>query len=211
MTLPWSITTTVRNPLRNRDFLSTINEFSGKKFNEENQIKFQIRLIEKRLYKPNKVPPELQNLISTNSIISYEDAKKIFDFNRYEDPPMRGRQSANPLNKLGFVIARKNYNKIIITPLGKKFLEEDYDVNYIFLKSLIKLQFPNPWSKRFSKKTRLIVAHGSDSELLNNSNNQSSSIKVLLKARFKNMNNNRKSGLVGLFIAILSIDSLSLD
>ena len=174
MTLPWSITTTVRNPLRNRDFLSTINEFSGKKFNEENQIKFQIRLIEKRLYKPNKVPPELQNLISTNSIISNEDAKKIFDFNRYEDPPMRGRQSANPLNKLGFVIARKNYNKIIITPLGKKFLEEDYDVNYIFLKSLIKLQFPNPWSKRFSKKRGFnINPFISTLHLLNKINNQS--------------------------------------
>ena len=82
-------------------------------------------------------------------------------------------------------------------------------MKYLFSFALISS--PSRICKRFSKKTRLIVAHGSDSELLNNSNNQSSSIKVLLKARFKNMNNNRKSGLVGLFIAILSIDSLSLD
>ena len=152
MTLPWSITTTVRNPLRNREFLKTLTEFEGKEFNEEIQIKFQIRLIEKRLYKPNKIPPDCQSLMASNSIIDYQNAKKIFDYNQYEDPPMRGRQSANPLNKLGFAVARKNFDKIIITPLGKKFIKEDFDINYIFLKSLIKLQFPNPWSRDFSKK-----------------------------------------------------------
>ena len=155
MTLPWSITTTVRNPLRNREFLKTLTEFEGKEFNEEIQIKFQIRLIEKRLYKPNKIPPDCQSLMASNSIIDYQNAKKIFDYNQYEDPPMRGRQSANPLNKLGFAVARKNFDKIIITPLGKKFLKEDFDINYIFLKSLIKLQFPNPWSRDFSKKKRI--------------------------------------------------------
>ena len=45
MTKPWSITTTVRNPLRNRNFLETISEFEGSKFNEDVQTKFQIRLI----------------------------------------------------------------------------------------------------------------------------------------------------------------------
>jgi len=38
MSLPWSITTTVRNPIRNRDFLKTISEFEGLEFNEEIQL-----------------------------------------------------------------------------------------------------------------------------------------------------------------------------
>jgi hypothetical protein len=152
MTLPWSITTTVRNPLRNRDFLKIISEFEGQKFDEKVQVMFQVRLIEEKLYKPNKIPPQHQNLINSNSTITNQVAKEIFDFNQYLDPPMRGRQSANPLNKLGFAIARKNYDKIIITPLGKKFLEDEYDISYIFLKSLIKIQFPNPWSTSFAKE-----------------------------------------------------------
>ena len=68
---------------------------------------FQVRLIEEKLYKPNKIPPKYQNLINSNSTITNQVAKEIFDFNQYLDPPMRGRQSANPLNKLGFAIARK--------------------------------------------------------------------------------------------------------
>ena len=95
MTLPWSITTTVRNPLRNRDFLKIISEFEGQKFDEKVQVMFQVRLIEEKLYKPNKIPPQHQNLINSNSTITNQVAKEIFDFNQYLDPPMR-RQSANP-------------------------------------------------------------------------------------------------------------------
>ena len=65
---------------------------------------------------------------------------------------MRGRQSVNPLNKLGFSIAREGFGPIIITELGNKFLEGNYDIGYIFFKSLLKLQFPNPWSEDFSEK-----------------------------------------------------------
>ncbi|GAB6283278.1 MAG: hypothetical protein STSR0008_20380 [Ignavibacterium sp.] len=65
---------------------------------------------------------------------------------------MKGRQSVNPLNKLGFSIAREGSGSIIITELGNKFLAGDYDIGYIFFKSLLKLQFPNPWSADFSGK-----------------------------------------------------------
>ena len=65
---------------------------------------------------------------------------------------MRGRQSVNPLNKLGFSIAREGLGPIKITELGNKFLAGDYDIGYIFFKSLLKLQFPNPWSAEFSEK-----------------------------------------------------------
>lgn len=63
---------------------------------------------------------------------------------------MRGRQSVNPLNKLGFSIAREREGNIIITELGNHFINGSYDTGYIFFKSLLKLQFPNPWSKHFS-------------------------------------------------------------
>jgi hypothetical protein len=43
--LPWSISTTVRNPERLQEFLRVLAEFEGKQFDIEVQKQFQIRLI----------------------------------------------------------------------------------------------------------------------------------------------------------------------
>lgn len=159
MRLPWSISTTVRNPERLRDFLRVLKQLEGEEFNRENQVKYQILLIKERLYRPRKMPPKYKALFDDFSKEgSYKVARKVniarevFEYQKYEDPPMRGRQSVNPLNKLGFSIARERLGAIRITDLGNLFLLPDSDVGYIFFKSLLKLQFPNPWSKDFSEK-----------------------------------------------------------
>ena len=153
MRKPWSISTTVRNPERLRDFLRVLEELKGQPFNEENQIKYQILLIQERLYKPTNIPLKFRKYYEeSRTEIPYEVAEGIFYSQNYEDPPMRGRQSVNPLNKLGFSIAREGSGPIIITELGNRFLEGDYDIGHIFFKSLLKLQFPNPWSADFSEK-----------------------------------------------------------
>jgi hypothetical protein len=153
MKRPWSISTTVRNPDRLRDFLSVLKQLEGQVFNKENQIKYQILLIKERLYKPRNIPAKFKRYYEdANEAIPYEIAEQIFNLQNYEDPPMRGRQSVNPLNKLGFSIAREGAGPIKITELGNKFLKGDNDIGYIFFKSLLKLQFPNPWSEEFSHK-----------------------------------------------------------
>lgn len=153
MRLPWSISTTVRNPERLRDFLRVLKQLEGSDFKSENQIQYQVLLIKERLYRPTKIPSSHRSLIDDfTKEISYEIAKNIFDFQRYEDPPMRGRQSVNPLNKLGFSIAKDTAGAIEITDLGNLFLSPDSDIGYIFFKSLLKLQFPNPWSDDFTEK-----------------------------------------------------------
>ncbi|MDI6833479.1 MAG: AlwI family type II restriction endonuclease, partial [Bacteroidales bacterium] len=153
MTKPWSISTTIRNPERLRDFLMVLKTMEGKEFDKKNQIVYQILLIKEKIYKPTNIPEKyLDYYNNPESKLNFEIAKEIFDFQKYEDPPMRGRQSVNPLNKLGFSIARQGYGKIKITELGNIFLQENYDLSYIFFKSLLKLQFPNPWSADFSEK-----------------------------------------------------------
>ncbi len=153
MKKPWSISTTVRNPERLRDFLKVLNYLEGEYFNKNNQIKYQVLLIQNRFYIPLNIPLEFKEYYNDlERHIPYEIAKEIFYRQKYKDPPMRGRQSVNPLNKLGFSIAREKIGPIKITELGKKFLEDDYDIGYIFFKSLLKLQFPNPWSEDFSNK-----------------------------------------------------------
>ena len=153
MKKPWPISTTVRNPERLRDFLRILRKLEGQPFDKDNQVKYQVLLIQERLYKPLNIPLKFRKYYEeSRTEIPYDVAEGIFYSQNYVDPPMRGRQSVNPLNKLGFSIAREGSGPIIITELGNKFLEGDYDIGYIFFKSLLKLQFPNPWSTDFSEK-----------------------------------------------------------
>lgn len=150
MKKPWSISTTVRNPERLRDFLGVLKQFEGNDFSHPIQVQYQIKLIQEKLYKPNDLEPDQAEFYSNLDPMPYKIAEDIFNRQNYEDPPMRGRQSVNPLNKLGFAIARNNSGPIKITELGNYFLSENYDISKIFFNSLLKLQFPNPWSEDFT-------------------------------------------------------------
>ncbi|MBI3616560.1 MAG: AlwI family type II restriction endonuclease [Candidatus Omnitrophica bacterium] len=155
----WSISTTVRNPERLRGFLDALSQLEGQEFDRENQVKFQTLLIQERLYNPTDIPPKLKMYFEDSTRrMPFGVAEKIFHAQRYKDPPMRGRQSANPLNKLGFAVAREGAGPIRVTELGKKLLKGDGDIGFVFFKSLLKLQFPNPWSVGFSKKAGFNVA-----------------------------------------------------
>lgn len=151
--IPWSISTTVRNPERIRDFLRILKTIEGEIFNSNTQIKFQILLIQNHLYTPTNIDAEYQPYFDDlTQPMPYEIAETVFHSKNYEDPPMRGRQSANPINKLGFAISRENVGPIQITELGNHFLKGDYDLSFVFFKCFLKLQFPNPWSSDFSEK-----------------------------------------------------------
>lgn len=150
---PWSISTTVRNPERLRDFLSVLSPLDGQVFDQQTQVKYQILLIQAKFYRPIHIPSAFSQYYENSDIPTpYEVAEQLFHFQNYEDPPMRGRQSLNPLKKLGFVVINRETGAIQITDLGKQFLSEDYDIGYIFFKSLLKLQYPNPISTEFSSR-----------------------------------------------------------
>jgi hypothetical protein len=149
----WSMSTTVRNPERLVPFLRVLKELEGVNFTEDTQMKYQVLLIRERLYTPEDIPLKYQNLFDdANKEIPYSVAKDIFESQNYKDPPMRGRQSVNPLNKLGFSIAKEKMGGVKITNLGNLFISPDANVGHIFFKSLLKLQFPNPISTDFSEK-----------------------------------------------------------
>ena len=154
MKKPWSITTTLRNPERLRSFLIVLKQLEGENWNLENQRKFQILLIKERVYGYgstqfyNGLTKEQINLIDDQTKeISFEKAEEIFNAKNYEDPAMRGRQSINPLKKIGLVVIKDE--KIFITSLGKLFLQDDFDLGEIFFRSFIKWQLPNPDSSDY--------------------------------------------------------------
>lgn len=150
----WSITTTLRNPERLRGFLSVLKEMEGEEWNFKTQEKYQILLIKNRVYGYGRTQfynglskKEIDIIDNIKNDILFDDAKKIFNLKKYKDPAMRGRQSINPLRKLGLAFIKDK--KIFITSLGHLFLGDDYDLGEIFFRSFIKWQIPNPDSKDY--------------------------------------------------------------
>ena len=148
MRRPWSLSTTVRNPERLRGFLRVLKELEGEPFDSRNQMLYQVRLIQARLYRPTDLTPEQERLFDDpDADISLELARTIFESQGYEDPAMRGRTSVAPLVKMGFCVARQADPPIQITPLGEQFLAEDGDWGEIFFRYFLKWQLPNPIDK----------------------------------------------------------------
>jgi hypothetical protein len=153
MKKPWSISTTVRNPERLRDFLGVLKQLEEQPFNSENQIKYQILLIQSKLYKPSELTKKQKEYFDdVEKEMPFEVAKEIFDTQNYEDPSMRGRNSVAPMNKMGLCIAKNSVEGVKITPLGEYFLSEDYDLGKLFFIHFLKWQLPNPASRTFSDK-----------------------------------------------------------
>ena len=147
MKQPWSIATAVRNPERLRDFLLVLQQLDGLAWTHENQVNYQILLIQNRKYGYGN--PQFYRglssahfalIVDLSQEIPFETAKAIFDAKNYEDPPMRGRQSINPLKKMGFVSTADDV--VQITDLGRLFLNEQFDFSEIFFKCFLKWQ-PN--------------------------------------------------------------------
>ncbi|MEA1913570.1 MAG: AlwI family type II restriction endonuclease [candidate division WOR-3 bacterium] len=155
----WSLSTTVRNPYRLREFLRILKRLEGKIFDENNQIKYQILLIQEKLYKPMYLPEDYSRYYENpNMKMSYKTAKEIFDLmlSRSKElrktPGLRGRTSAAQLAKMGFCVAKKSLGKVIITEFGNYFLSEDYNLAEVFFRHFIKWQLPNPYSRNFGEK-----------------------------------------------------------
>ncbi len=164
MRKPWSISTTVRNPDRIRSFLEILREFEGKIYDEKNQINFQIKLIQNKLYKPMNLPEKLSKYYDFLTNMSFKQAEEIFNFMRKRskvldgDPGFRGRTSLAPLSKMGLVVSKRKIGKLFITNLGKKFLKKDSDIGEIFLEYFYKWTLPNPNDNNFSSQNRFNIA-----------------------------------------------------
>ena len=155
MMKPWSIATAVRNPGRLKEFLSVLNRMEGEAWNSDSQIKYQVLLIKERLYGYGNpqfyrgLPPRMVELINDVSRdIPLKTAMQIFQQKGYEDPPMRGRQSFNPLKKFGF--AAVDNGKIAVTGLGRELLADGGDAGEVLFKSFLRWQFPNPDAAGYS-------------------------------------------------------------
>lgn len=148
----WSSSTTMRNPERAYPFLITIAEMEGKEWTKSAQKELQARLIKNRFYTPTKIdilPKELQTAFNDLSHqLTLEEATLIFNAQNYQDAPMRGRTTFDPIEKMG--LAGLIDNKIFITDMGQRFLNGEIDIGNVMLSYLLKFQYPNPLMKGFN-------------------------------------------------------------
>lgn len=167
----WSMSTTVREADRIFGFLNVAKKIEGEIWNHETQRKFQILLVQYREYLND--PSNIQALKKLNEEqvwwisnkekkMSFEIAESIIDAKGYiGGADMRGRQSMSPLRKLGLVYVDKE-NKIIISDLGNKFINEEITAEEFFLDSLLKIQYPNPLDnsyKNWNTKPFISILH----------------------------------------------------
>ncbi|MCL1826594.1 MAG: AlwI family type II restriction endonuclease [Candidatus Cloacimonetes bacterium] len=149
----WNISTTIRNPNRIISFLETAKEIEGAVWDSDIQVMFQVSLIKNRHYEPTfmNLSDRQQAILKDHSYdMTYDEAANIFNAKKYEDPPMRGRTSFNPLVKLGLirlVYNDKNIPHIKITDYGQLFLNKKIDLSEVIFTSFLKFQYPNPLSE----------------------------------------------------------------
>ena len=76
----WSISTTVRNPERVLPFLHVLKNIEGEIFNENTQRKFQILLIQNRLYNPLGLSDQMAKYYETlKDKMTSTQAEEIFE------------------------------------------------------------------------------------------------------------------------------------
>ena len=148
----WSISTTIREAERIEGFLKTAIELEGKEWNQLTQMEFQILLIKNRQYLNNSDNAQTFNKLNDHQCeilrnksreMTFEEAKDIFETKKYEDPPMRGRQSMSPLVKLGLVYIIEG--KVTISDVGRKLAKNEIEFDDFMMDSLLKFQYPNPY------------------------------------------------------------------
>lgn len=142
----------MRNPDRLRGILNVLSMLEGKKFDTTNQEKFQIQLIQNKLYHPMDLTKDEEKFFVNEEPMSFQIAKKIFERQNYADPSMRGRMSVAPLSKIGLCVAKQREDKIKITSLGKRFLDPETKLNEFFFNHFLKWQYPNPDTNQFTER-----------------------------------------------------------
>lgn len=133
--------------------MRVLKTLEGQPFNSDNQLKYQILLIQHKLYQPTQLTREQEDYYKDiEREMPYAVAEEIFNNQRYRDPAMRGRNSVAPMNKMGLCVAKNSANGVRITPLGEYFLSDGYDLGKIFFIHFLKWQLPNPASDGFAER-----------------------------------------------------------
>jgi hypothetical protein len=149
----YGVSTAIRNSERIPELLSILDTyFSCKKWTNENQEQYQIRLIQHKLYKPNDIPETQSHFFDGDEPMTWEQANEVWKYQRDDNKiatysndsshhGYRGRMTANPLKKLGLWYQDEN-DQVIISEAGKNLIHKRITAEDAVAEVLLKYQLP---------------------------------------------------------------------
>lgn len=142
----FSISTTIRNPRRNTEFLEILREFDNTQLTSETKNKIYVELIRNGIYKVNNLDNAIKEKYEKGILLTNDEIYKIIK----ENPQKTGDEGRimtqiRALKDTGLVnlIGSRNKKLLQITPLGKKLLNNE-NVEDVYAKAMIGLHANNP-------------------------------------------------------------------
>jgi len=153
----FSFNTTVRNPIRNIDFLKSFQSFEGIDNSKDNLEKYLFELVKLGIYKFTNISQEIKNKLMTNQELEDEEVKIAFT-NNPQKTNFTGRvmTQLRALKDQGFIkfVGTQRKYKIFITKLGHELINNKIPSTDIYTKSMIGTHSKNPARTSLQNKSR---------------------------------------------------------
>lgn len=152
----FSISTTIRNPIRNPEFLEVLQEFDNTELTKDIKNKIYVELIRKGIYQVNNLDNIIKEKYEENILLEDEEILRIIE----ENPQKTGNEGRlmtqiRAIKDAGFInlIGPQNKKTLQITPLGKRILNDE-NIEDIYSKAMIGLHANNPQRTTMFNKSR---------------------------------------------------------
>ena len=152
----FSISTTIRNPRRNTEFLEVLKNFDNEDLTNEVKDNIYYELIKHGIYKFNKLDSIIKEKYKNGVVLSDEEIKRIID----DNPQKTGDEGRvmtqiRALKDTGLVSLGGNraMQHLKITKLGKALID-GYDSENVYTKAMVGLHANNPQRTTIYNKSR---------------------------------------------------------
>lgn len=144
----FSINTTIRNPKRNRDFLTIFEPFNGKVFDDNCSYRYLYELIKHGVYQVSDISSEIKNKWENDIELTPEEIRRAIDDNP-QACGLHGRvmTQLRAIKDQGFLIftqVRRGTYKIALTKLGWDIVNNIKDPTIAYTKAMLGLHAKSP-------------------------------------------------------------------
>lgn len=154
----FSINTTIRNPKRNRDFLTIFVPFNGKVFDKNTAYNYLYELIKQGVYRVSDIPIEVRQKWDNDIELTPQEIHQAIADNP-QACGLHGRvmTQLRSLKDQGFIMfkpIKRGYNKITLTSLGQDIIDNLKDPTIAYTKAMLGMHAFSPIRKTQWNKSR---------------------------------------------------------
>lgn len=152
----YSISTTIRNPRRNTEFLEVLRDFNKKELTSNIKEEIYFELIRRGIYQVNNLNNNIKEKYEENILLTDSEILEIAKNN----PQKTGNQGRlmtqiRALKDTGLLTltGKRNFPQMEISHLGQKLLNHD-NIENVYSKAMIGLHAKNPQRKTIYNESR---------------------------------------------------------